>query len=259
MLLRGELLKNIPGTDYFHIHQADLSTLKTNKIVTHNSDYPVSYALKRLDNAEIFESNENLLWFSQNVDVDHPRIFSIPIGFENSEWFPGLKKTDVLMRSRLNKNNLDKTILCSAMFNPQTYPDRYKWLTYFQEQSFCFTKNCINGQAFEEYAQKLSASWFSVCPRGNGIDTHRIWECLLCGTIPVVERCVNIEKLIEQMSLVHSGVKLPIMLVAHLDFLELENLLIAIEQHRKLIEEFIFAPTPQELTAKYWIDFIVNK
>jgi hypothetical protein len=257
MLLRGELLKDIPGTDYFHTHQADLSTLKTNKIVTHNSDYPVSYALKRLDNAEIFESNENLLWFSQNVDVDHPRIFPIPIGFENSEWFPGLKKTDVLMHSRR-----DKTILCSAMFNPRTYPDRYKWLTHFQEQSFCFTKNCTNGQAFEDYAQKLSASWFSICPRGNGIDTHRIWECWLCGTIPVVENCINIEKLVEQMTVMRSGIKcyaLPIMLVERLEFFKLEDILVAIEQHRNLIQEFISAPTPQELTAKYWIDFISNK
>jgi hypothetical protein len=254
MLLRGELLKNIPNTDYFHIHQTDLSNIKTSKIVTHNSDYPVSYALKRLDNAEIFESNENLLWFSQNVDVDHPRIFPIPIGFENSEWFAGLKKTEVLMNS-----SRDKTVLCSAMFNPRTYPERYKWLTHFQEQSFCFTKNCINGQAFEEYAQKLSASWFSVCPRGNGIDTHRIWECLLCGTIPVVESCVNINKLIDQMSLVRRNVRLPIMLVGQFDQLRLEDFLYAIQEYRKLIEVFISAPTPEELTSKYWIDFIVNK
>ncbi len=253
-LLRGELLKNIANTDYFHIHQTDLSKIKTSKIVTHNSDYPVSYALKRLDNAEIFESNENLLWFSQNVDVDHPRIFPIPIGFENSEWFAGLKKTEVLMNS-----SRDKTVLCSAMFNPRTYPERYKWLTYFQEQSFCFTKNCINGQAFEEYAQKLSASWFSICPRGNGIDTHRIWECLLCGTIPVVESCVNINKLIDQMSLVRRNVRLPVMLVGQFDQLQLEDFLYAIQEYRKLIEVFISAPTPEELTAKYWIDFIVNK
>ena len=25
-----------------------------------------------------------------------------------------------------------------------------------------------------------------ICPRGAGVDTHRFWECLLLGAIPVV-------------------------------------------------------------------------
>jgi hypothetical protein len=28
---------------------------------------------------------------------------------------------------------------------------------------------------------------FCLCPRGNGIDTHRLWEALYCRTVPVVK------------------------------------------------------------------------
>jgi hypothetical protein len=27
-----------------------------------------------------------------------------------------------------------------------------------------------------------------ICPRGNGIDTHRVWEALYLGVVPVVQR-----------------------------------------------------------------------
>ena len=36
---------------------------------------------------------------------------------------------------------------------------------------------------------KLSANFlFVACPRGNGTDTHRFWETLYRGSIPVVKR-----------------------------------------------------------------------
>jgi hypothetical protein len=31
---------------------------------------------------------------------------------------------------------------------------------------------------------------FMACPEGNGIDTHRTWECLYIGCIPVMKRSV---------------------------------------------------------------------
>ena len=38
-----------------------------------------------------------------------------------------------------------------------------------------------------EYLKELSKYKFSLCPPGNGLDTHRVWESLLVGTIPIVE------------------------------------------------------------------------
>jgi|688.fasta_scaffold215545_2 hypothetical protein len=38
----------------------------------------------------------------------------------------------------------------------------------------------------KKYLQEIKSSKFVLCPRGNGIDTHRIWESLYMGSIPIV-------------------------------------------------------------------------
>jgi hypothetical protein len=45
---------------------------------------------------------------------------------------------------------------------------------------------------FNNYIDNIYNHKFVVCPEGNGIDTHRIWECLYMGAIPLV--CDNINR-----------------------------------------------------------------
>ena len=40
---------------------------------------------------------------------------------------------------------------------------------------------------YQEYVRGLRSHPFCLAPRGNGIDTHRIWESLYAGCIPVVQ------------------------------------------------------------------------
>jgi hypothetical protein len=39
-----------------------------------------------------------------------------------------------------------------------------------------------------DYAKIVEKHRFVVCPRGNGIDTHRFWETLYRGSVPIVLR-----------------------------------------------------------------------
>lgn len=39
-----------------------------------------------------------------------------------------------------------------------------------------------------DYAEKASKFRFIATPRGNGIDTHRFWEALYFGCVPIVEK-----------------------------------------------------------------------
>lgn len=41
---------------------------------------------------------------------------------------------------------------------------------------------------FESYLHDLCRSKFVLCPDGTGLDTHRVYEALLCGATPVVLR-----------------------------------------------------------------------
>ena len=44
----------------------------------------------------------------------------------------------------------------------------------------------VENEEFEEYIKTLEKYKFCVCPPGRGIDTHRCWEALMVGTIPIV-------------------------------------------------------------------------
>jgi len=50
-----------------------------------------------------------------------------------------------------------------------------------------------NGDDFDSYLDNIYNHKFVICPEGNGIDTHRLWEALYMGTIPIVLRSNNTE------------------------------------------------------------------
>ena len=50
-------------------------------------------------------------------------------------------------------------------------------------------KNNVRGNPhLVAYYARVAAHKYVVAPRGNGIDTHRLWEALYLGCVPVVAR-----------------------------------------------------------------------
>lgn len=161
------------------------------KLITHNSDWAVS---KCLENMGVIpkELPFNLKWFTQNVDVEHPNIISIPIGLENPHWHTKIQKTEKIsycMKYR-PKYNLE---MCVAQFNPDTNPRRRAIFDHFSQFDWCLSTESVNGSKFDDYLTNLNDCVFCVCPEGNGIDTHRMWEALYVGCIPIVEDSINIQ------------------------------------------------------------------
>ena len=56
--------------------------------------------------------------------------------------------------------------------------------------------------SFENYLQKLSQYKYAICPPGNGIDCHRLWECLYLGVIPILLRSIFSEKISKSFQVV---------------------------------------------------------
>jgi len=48
------------------------------------------------------------------------------------------------------------------------------------------------------YVRAICGHEFVVCPPGNGVDTHRFWETLYCGSTPIVKRGQIIDPLLRQ-------------------------------------------------------------
>jgi hypothetical protein len=40
-----------------------------------------------------------------------------------------------------------------------------------------------------DYLREIGQSIFTICPMGNGVDSHRVWESLYLGSIPIVADC----------------------------------------------------------------------
>jgi hypothetical protein len=85
----------------------------------------------------------------------------------------------------------ERTKLLYVNFRPYTYPqERWPLFQKFQNmQSESITVHTAseNFNVFHNYLNSLINHKFCLCPRGNGIDTHRLWECLYTRTIPIVK------------------------------------------------------------------------
>lgn len=247
--ISGDKFKKISnfGIEYFATHdywdifsyimRAKKDPDNIYKIVTHNSDWSVSKCLESMG-LPIAELPNNIKWFSQNVDIEHGNIESIPIGLENSEWHPKLQKTQKISYFIKNKPKVSNKF-CMCQFNPNTNPRRKRIYDYFSGFDWCLCKETINGVGYDEYLNDLNDCVFCICPDGNGIDTHRIWESLYLGCVPVVEECVNI----------NFYSKLPILICENLLDIDEKYLSFAANNiMEKLYSQYDFAM----LTMKYW-------
>jgi hypothetical protein len=149
------------------------------KLITHNGDESVINGL----------IPENLIaWYAQNLEFKHPKIFPLPIGLENNHWHP--HKRSILKKAAHNKSLENRKIKALSQFNPNTYTqERYNLIEMVaNERVFADNYYCLNGTNFEQYVDNLMSYAFCLCPRGNGIDTHRMWEAITLGCIPIVKR-----------------------------------------------------------------------
>lgn len=149
--------------------------------VSHNSDMTINTCTMP----------ENIVrWFAQNRNTDQPKIYSLPIGLENKYWHP--YKDEVMQRTRIESmcgGHPARSINCFAQFNCTTHGERYHALTTV-DPSVCDTMLGSNGNKEQhlDFCKNLIKYGFCLCPRGNGIDTHRLWEALYMGCIPICKK-----------------------------------------------------------------------
>ncbi len=163
-------------TDYIELFfKSYYSKIKKKFIlITHNSDINITLAHteNNLDNI--------IAWYAQNINFDvnnHQKFYPVPIGLENRNWFK-------------NGN--------TANFNIKIVKDPMKIFCGFSlntnSSRIHIMKDIINHENIyihrhsnhKEYIKELSRSKFSICPEGNGLDTHRFWESLILETVPIV-------------------------------------------------------------------------
>lgn len=129
----------------------------------------------------IIEQN-NLTVFAHACSINCPSIIAVPIGV-----YYGF--------SHLHLKSNPKTILCYANFGIPC--DRWFGNPRKQVGKMISNKPFIHKENIQEqhrnmnndyFYDRISRSKFAICPRGCGLDTYRLWDCIALGCIPIVER-----------------------------------------------------------------------
>jgi hypothetical protein len=144
----------------------------------HNSDHSFNDKYK-----ELVDSNIITKIYAQNIDYSlyNTKLNLLPIGIANSMWKHGDLVELYSTIKKTYKNKKQKNIYVNI--NPATYSYRKDLLDKIKElNSF----NLAVSKPYNEYLLELASHRFCLCIRGNGIDTHRFWESLYLGVIPVI-------------------------------------------------------------------------
>ena len=101
----------------------------------------------------------------------------LPIGIANSQWVHGnLENFATIDLTKL------KTQKAYFHFNVFTNPSKRIPCADKLEDKL----NWLHVVSPKENISRLSEYEFCICPEGNGVDTHRLWEALYVKTIPIV-------------------------------------------------------------------------
>lgn len=161
-------------------------------LITGNSDYSITQDIFNLAPKNIKK------WFAQNCDVKNGIITGIPMGLENTiecklenhgkVWDHALEKP--IKISDCREAIPEKEIY--ANFSLNTHPSRLQVFNICKKLKYvtCDISNdyqTINNKSYESYIHNIKKHKMVVCPRGNGVDCHRIWEVLYLNRVPIIK------------------------------------------------------------------------
>jgi hypothetical protein len=211
-------------TDFLAPEFEFIKTLENDVIlISGNSDYAITDEIAAL-------LPENVLkWYCHNNLSSHPKTVSIPMGIENSVkavrnghgvgWDHAIEKEKTISYLFEDDDSTAPSKFIYANFNINTNP---QWRTPTKEM--CQYSDLINWDQskldYFSFISKILDHEAVVCPIGNGPDTHRLYETLYLGRIPIVFS-------FNEQAILYKSIYslLPVVLLDNLEDLNNENLL----------------------------------
>jgi hypothetical protein len=153
-------------------------------LMTHNSDHSVNTShLPLLDDERLIHM------FSQNTFVTHEKLTALPIGIANSMWAHGQKSSiEHLLRVKTPFNERVEKIYVNV--NEGTnYNHRSGVVASLRSNPLSVFSP--SNKPHHMYLEEMSKYKWVASPKGNGIDCHRLWECMYAGCIAICDDSVN--------------------------------------------------------------------
>ncbi len=138
-------------------------------LITHNSD--TSF------NEEMFNRISKYInkIYAINCVVKNDTVYKIPLGFSD-RLIPVISN----INKKETKNNL---LYLNFNIHSGRIPERINCFNTFKDLDWVKIENNITEI---DYYNSLNNSKYSLCPIGAGLDTHRFYESIYFGTIPII-------------------------------------------------------------------------
>jgi hypothetical protein len=189
-------------TDYIHSSFNDWLRQQSSiddkiVLITGSSDFPITDAIVKNYSKNI------AYWFGTNVTSSVDYVQGIPLGLTSYD--PRATSPSFLYQygdlSDYHKILANDDCICNAWTLPKTnewpiymnfsvgtFYDRVRvWNTFSQHPLVTAKSHTTTLDARTDFFKDMRRAMSSLCPRGNGIDTHRFWESLYSGVVPIIE------------------------------------------------------------------------
>lgn len=225
-------------------------------LIIGESDYVLPYTFFTPEIfGNIVSDNRIIKWFITNCALKHPKIVLLPIGLCVADVENVQKVVDT---GYVEKTKDEPFFAMGTSYS-------YDGITYVQpSRALCkdlFGKEEFNRLSIDEYLHEMNRHKFVLCPVGHGPDTHRLWETIALGCVPIVESPEAMIPLLE-----NHGIK-NIRISGHISYILGNN-----QRHRTEYQEGPITWTnvkdhlhfekqldPSIVSEEYWFNFIENE
>ena len=173
-------------------------------LITGNSDYAITDDIVKSSPKNIKK------WYAQNALTNSDLVVPIPMGIENKleslrechgiGYFERVQEKENLLNNIKNKEP-EKFIYSN--FNIRTnYTERIKYKNISIDCSHIDWEE--SNLPLHDFFNRMLDYKMILCPIGNGVDTHRLWEVLYSNRIPITVKVNNygIYKLYEKLPII---------------------------------------------------------
>ena len=165
--------------------------------ITGMSDYTI-----RSETAKPFDGLYDK-WYAINVSYKDPKIQAVPLGVDTHS--DGVEDRAGIMYEVIQS---DLPVKIQAELNGKLAYMNFNAYTYLQERALIdlqysaepwVTAHVNQRLVYKEYCENIKGHKFTFCPRGNGPYTHRLWESIYLGSIPIVLDYPEMEPFFEKL------------------------------------------------------------
>jgi len=149
-------------------------------MVVGGSDYPFMDYHSSMMNLKSLK-----LCLANNLMFSHPKFLTLPVGLPQFSYDKIIGNKNVILK--LVSDTKKRKNLVYKNFKIETNRQCRSALRDIKAKHITEDVYDRSEKGYMEYVKGIHSHDFTICPAGNGIDTHRIWEAIYLGSIPIVK------------------------------------------------------------------------